>query len=113
MKVSRNHLAALSGSWRHPNLYGQRCPSERHGFFPNALVSSRTKWYHRQLFPNNISYLGSKEIPKDSEYEKAVVSSNVVYSMDTSTEPTTLHKMTELCGKIPKIDVLDSDKVMI
>ena len=81
--------------------------------FSECFGSSRTKWYYRQLFPSNISYLGSKEIPKDSEYEKAVVSGNVVYSMDTSTEPTTLHKMTELCGKIPKIDMLDSDKVII
>lgn len=60
---------------------------------------------------SHLSYLGSKEIPKDSEYEKAVVSSNIVYSVDTSNGHATLHKMPELSGKTPKIGMLDSDKV--
>ena len=31
--------------------------------------------------------------------------------MDNSSEPAMLHKMSELCGKIPKVGMLDSDKV--
>lgn len=50
-------------------------------------------------------------MPKDSDYEKAVVLTNVIYSVDTSCEPAKLVEVSELCGKLPSIKMLDSDKV--
>lgn len=94
---------------------------EKYGKSSADLLIYRTKlnftrisesYYPYFLYFMNVKlHSGSKEIPKDNEYEKAVVACNVVYAVDTTTEPATLKKISELSGRTPKIAMLDSNQV--